>query len=200
MEVASELLTGEGLEQVQITEVAERAGVSRPLVYRLFPTRKALLRAVLEDFVADLEVRFHAALLRAWPGTLDSTTRAFIDACCDAIEARGAGPWVLLDTHCADPELGRLGRTVLAGMLAPWKERLASLGGLGAARAETVLRVVVAAGRAALDEWIEGKSSRAQASEYAVRAVSALLHALAVAPPEPEAPARKPPRPRRAKR
>ncbi|MBL8679557.1 MAG: TetR/AcrR family transcriptional regulator [Myxococcales bacterium] len=186
--VASKLLTEHGLEHVQITEVAERANVSRPLVYRLFPTRKALVRAVLEDFAHDLSERFQQALLRGWPGTLDSATRAFIDACCDAIEARGAGPWLLLDAHGADPELARLGRATLDALLEPWQKRLAELGGLSSRRAASVLRIVVAAGRAALDGWLDGTSSRAQASDDSVRAVSVLLQVFAVAsePPRTE--------------
>lgn len=189
--VASELLTAHGIEQLQIKEVAERAGVSRPLVYRLFPTRKALVRAVLDEFASDLTERFHRALIEGWPGTLEQATGAFVSACCDAIEANGAGPWLLLDAHAIEPELARLGRSTLDAMLEPWQRKLAELGATTPRRAASVLRIVVAAGRAALDGWLEGVSSRAQASSDAVRAVSALLQCLAVEPP---APARKPAR------
>jgi AcrR family transcriptional regulator len=182
VQLAAELLTEHGLEMVQIKEVAERAGVSRPLVYRLFPTRKALVRAVLEDFAADLGARFRDALVRGWPGTLDQATDAFVSACCDAIEARGAGPWLLLDAHAIEPELARLGRATLDELIDPWKRHLSELGALSPRRASSVLRVVVAAGRAALDPWLEGTASREQATQDAVRAVSALLQALAIAP------------------
>lgn len=178
--VASKLLTEHGLERVQITEVAERAGVSRPLVYRLFPTRKALVRALLEDFAHDLGERFSAALLKSWPGTMEAATGAFIAACCDAIDAHGAGPWILLDANSGDPELARLGRDTLDELLAPWQARLAELGGLSPKRAAVVLRVVVAAGRAALGGWLEGVSSRAQATDDCVRVVSALLQVFIV--------------------
>ncbi len=63
LSVAAQILTEQGVEQVQITEVAERAKVSRPLVYRLFPTRKALVIALLHDFATRLGERFQAALL-----------------------------------------------------------------------------------------------------------------------------------------
>src|SRR5262245_19282245 len=52
LDEAARLLTEHGIEQLQITEVATRVGVSRPLVYRQFPTRQALVRALLEDFTA----------------------------------------------------------------------------------------------------------------------------------------------------
>src|SRR5262245_23450584 len=97
LDEAARILTDQGIEHLQITEVATRAGVSRPLVYRQFPSRAALLRAVLEDFAALVNERFHRALVRALPGSIASITTAFVEASCDAIEQRGAGPWQLLD-------------------------------------------------------------------------------------------------------
>lgn len=173
--VAAAILTAQGVEHVQITEVAERAGVSRPLVYRLFPTRRALVQALLEDFVARLGERFHQALLGALPGTLDGITESFVNACCAAIDEEGAGPWLLLDARGADPELARLGRQILAQLLKPWQKRLSELTSLPPRRAANVMWVVVAAGRAALDGWIEGTVSRRAAVDDATRAVSALL-------------------------
>ncbi len=175
LSVAAQILTEQGVEQVQITEVAERAKVSRPLVYRLFPTRKALVIALLHDFATRLGERFQAALLATWPGTVPDITRAFVDASCEAIEEHGAGPWLLLDNKGTDPELGRIGRAVLADLLLPWKRRLRELTGLPPRRSANLLWVVVAAGRAALDGWIEGSISRRMATEDATRAVTAPL-------------------------
>lgn len=173
LSVAAQILE-QGVEQVQITEVAERAKVSRPLVYRLFPTRKALVIALLHDFATRLGERFQAALLATWPGSVPDITRAFVDASCEAIEEHGAGPWLLLDNKGTDPELGRIGRAVLADLLLPWKRRLRELTGLPPRRSANLLWVVVAAGRAALDGWIEGSISRRMATEDATRAVTAL--------------------------
>jgi AcrR family transcriptional regulator len=179
LDEAARVLTEQGVEQLQITEVAARAGVSRPLVYRQFPTRKALVRALLEDFAALVNERFQKALLRALPGTIESITTAFVEASCDAIERRGAGPWQLLDARGADPEIARLGREIFAGLLDPWQVQLADFIGTTPARAESLLWVIVAAGRAALDGWIEGGLSREQAVRDATTAVSALLVAFA---------------------
>jgi AcrR family transcriptional regulator len=172
---AAHILTEEGLEHLQITEVAERAGVSRPLVYRLFPSRQALLRAVLEDFVARVGERFQRALVRALPGTVERIVAAFIEASCDAIADKGAGPWLLLDARGADPALARVGRAAFAELLGPWREQLAGFIGAPPRRAANVLWVIVAAGRAALDGWIDGTLSRAEAVSDATRAVTALL-------------------------
>jgi len=175
LEVAAQILTAQGVEHVQITEVAERAGVSRPLVYRLFPTRQALIQALMQDFAARLGQRFQQALLAAWPGSLEEITRAFVTASCTAIEEQGAGPWRLLDARGAAPELARLGRESLDGLVKPWRQQLAALTGLPPRRTANLMWVVVAAGRAALDGWIEGSISRRAAIEDATRAVSALL-------------------------
>ncbi|MCA9611482.1 MAG: TetR/AcrR family transcriptional regulator, partial [Myxococcales bacterium] len=81
---ASRILTEEGLEKLQVSALAERAGVSRPLVYRAFPTRHALFRAILEDFTDAIDRRFHSALLHALPkGGIEAIAKAFIEASCD---------------------------------------------------------------------------------------------------------------------
>jgi AcrR family transcriptional regulator len=190
LDEAARILTEQGIERLQITDVAERAGVSRPLVYRQFPTRNALVRALLEDFAALVDERFHRALLRALPGTVESITTAFVQASCDAIEQRGAGPWQLLDARGTDPELSRLGREIFARLLGPWQTELAGFIGTTPRRAASLLWVIVAAGRAALDGWIEGSLSRAEAVGDAAVAVSALLVAFTKKkepPPEPRA-------------
>lgn len=192
LDEAARILTEQGIEHLQITEVATRAGVSRPLVYRQFPSRSALLRAVLEDFAALVDERFHKALVRALPGTIASITTAFVEASCDAVEQRGAGPWQLLDARGADPELARLGREIFGRLLDPWQTELGGFIGTTPRRARSLLWVIVAAGRAALDGWIEGGLSRAEAVRDATTAVSALLVAFTT-PTEHPPPRRKRP-------
>jgi AcrR family transcriptional regulator len=62
--VAARVLSEDGAPALEITTVAARAGVTRPVVYRFFPTRTALLVGVLEDFESDLVHRYQQALLR----------------------------------------------------------------------------------------------------------------------------------------
>lgn len=177
---ASRILTEEGLEKLQVSALAERAGVSRPLVYRAFPTRHALFRAILEDFTDAIDRRFHSALLHALPkGGIEAIAKAFIEASCDVIEEKGAGPWLLLDAPAADPELARIGWETFTKLLGPWQHQLSVFTGSNARRAANDLRVIVAAGRAALFGWIDGSISRAEAVEDAARSVTALLAAFA---------------------
>lgn len=180
---ASQILTEEGLDKLHVSALAERAGVSRPLVYRQFPTRHALVRAILEDFADAINERFHHALLAALPaGTIESITTAFIEVSCDVIEEKGAGPWLLLDARGNDPEIVRIGRESFTRLLGPWQDQLATFTGSDARRAANDLWIIVAAGRAALWGWIDGTISRAEAVADATRAVSALLAAFQARP------------------
>jgi AcrR family transcriptional regulator len=177
--VAAELLTDHGEDRVQITDVAERAGVSRPLVYRLFPTRQALVRAVLEDFAQFLTQRFQQARGKHGPQDVHELVSAYVEACCKAISAKGAGPWLLLDPRGADPQMAQIGREIFLELLNPWQDQLGAFLGVSNRRASHVLWIVVTAGRAALGGWIEGTVSRKQAIKDATAVVIALLRVLA---------------------
>jgi AcrR family transcriptional regulator len=175
LDVATRLLNQHGVDSVQITAVAQAAGVSRPLVYRLFPTRRALIVALLEDFVAALDARFQRALPRVFPGSLSEIVTAFVEACCEAIEERGAGAWRLLDARGVDAELTRAGHRILLGLVEPWHPRITELTGLSARRTNALALVVVAAGRAMLEGWLDRAVGRKEAIRDTTRVVTALL-------------------------
>jgi len=177
---AGRVLTQHGVEKVRVLDIADLAGISRPVVYRFFPTRRELVLAILEDFEQELNARFREALVHSVPGSLPQITQAFVEACCDAIEAKGSGPWYLLDARGAtDPEVARLGLGIHERLLAPWHPRIAETTGLDADRVQSLVRIVVAAGRAALDGWIEHRRSRPEAVQDATRAISVLLREFA---------------------
>ncbi|MFO0691923.1 MAG: TetR/AcrR family transcriptional regulator [Polyangiales bacterium] len=179
LDVAARVLSEDGAPALEITTVAARAGVTRPVVYRFFPTRTALLVGVLEDFESDLVHRYQQALLRTLGAPLERTVVAFVEASCDAIEAKGKGAWNLLDARDPDLEAARLGRKVQSRMIAPFVERLAEVTGRSPIDVETVARIVVAAGRAGLDGYLEGRIPRQAAVRDAARAVGAVIAAFA---------------------
>ena len=175
--VAARLLTEQGVDGLQFTELAAAAGVTRPVVYKFFPSRPALIAAVLGDFEDALRKRFVEGAARHLPGTLEEITRVFVDAVCDAIEDKGAGPWHLLASNGPDPEAARLGREIQERLVAPWYQRIAEATGASPREVETVSAMLVAAGRAVLERWYAGGLSRAEAARDATRGVSALLRA-----------------------
>lgn len=188
-------MTTHGVDGVQFAEVAAAAGVTRPLVYRFFLSRRALIMAVLEDYADDLTVRFARGALRS-TGSLDEVARVFVEATCDTIEDKGAGPWHVLGSKGPDPEVARLGQEILDRLMAPWQTRIAHRLGMDEREAATVARMVVAAGRAVLELWYGGALTREQAVSDTARGVSALLQAFA-APDNGNRRRSQPPRPRR---
>jgi AcrR family transcriptional regulator len=175
LRAAAKLLGERGTEGVQINEVAREAGVSRPIVYRFFATRDALFAGLLEDMAAELESRMKQALVQMVASPLSDAVGAMVEACCAAIESKGRGAWLLLDARGSDPELAALGASIHARLLAPWHARIREHTGLKPRDTELLMHVVVAAGRAALDPWLEGRVSRARAVDAATRAVKALI-------------------------
>ena len=174
-------MTTRGVDGMQFAEVAAAAGVTRPLVYRFFPSRQALIMAVLEDYADDLTARFARGALRS-TGTLDAVARVFVEAVCDTIEDKGAGPWHLLDSKGPDPAVARLGEDVQERLMAPWRSRIAHRMGMSEREAATVTRMVVAASRAVLELWNGGALTREEAVRDTARGVSALLEAFSAPP------------------
>ena len=179
LDVAARVLTDQGAARVEMMEVARLAGVTRPVVYRFFPTRMALVEGVLADFQRALAVRFQQALVSSMGKPVPEIAEAFIDAAADAIEARGKGAWQLMYAKSSDPEAAQLGRAALGQLVTPWLPRVAELTGLAQPRARLLVDIVVAAGGAALDGWLDGPLRRKDAVRIAAQAVSALLRELA---------------------
>jgi AcrR family transcriptional regulator len=175
--VAADLLTARGVDGVQIGDVAAAGGVSRQLVYRFFPSRQAVIKAVLEEFANALTAEFGRHALGRLPADLADATQVFVEAACDTIDAQGAGAWHLLDSKGPDPEVAGLGRAIMDRLLAPWPARIAAVTGIARRDATVVARMVVAAGRAALDLWCAGEITRREAVRHATLGMTALIEA-----------------------
>jgi AcrR family transcriptional regulator len=174
-------MTARGADAVQFADVAAAGGVTRQLVYKFFPNRRALIMAVLEDFADELTRRFAAGGASSMPASIPDATRVFVEAVCDTIEARGAGPWRLLGTKGPDAEVAGLAREIDDRLLAPWQARIAETTGASAREVATLARMIVAAGRTVLELWYDGALTRQEAVRDATRGVSALLEAFTVA-------------------
>jgi len=183
LRVATALLNERGVDGVQFADVAAAAGVTRPLVYRFFASRQALIMDVLQDYVAELTERFGRGAMRIIPGSNADVSHIFVEAVCDTIEKRGAGPWNLLDSKGPDPEIARFGQELMDRLMAPWRLRLADAIGTSARETATLARMIVAAGRAALDLWCAGALTREEAVRDTTRGISALVEGFAKSRP-----------------
>lgn len=177
LRTAASLVEREGVDALELKRLAEEAGVSRPIVYRFFPNRQALIVGLLEDLENDLVRRFRALAVRPLPRDIAAATRLLVDAVCDAIEEKGVGPWELLGSKGPHRDVAKLAAAIQARLLAPWVRRVARATGATRREAETVSHMLVAAGRAVLERWYTGAISRSDAARDATRGVSALLSA-----------------------
>lgn len=174
--VASELLATRGIDHVRMPEVADAAGVTRAVVYRFFPSRQAILVAVLEEFRRDLEQRYaeRAVLLRD-PRKLEAALVAFTEASCDAIDHAGAGGFILLNMDGPDPDIAAFSRATRDALYQPWLTRVANVTGMREPMLAAVSAMTVASSRAALMLYLERRIGREQTVEAVSRGLRALL-------------------------
>ncbi len=102
LEQAADLIQREGLSAVTMERLAKDAGISKGLVYNYFPSRDALLAALLQKEQAQLRERGMAEALRvdSFEALIEGTTRLYLEQTHD----RGAVILPLL----ADPSVSRL--------------------------------------------------------------------------------------------
>ncbi len=193
VEAAGRVLTRDGVDAIRIPTVAEEAGVTRPVVYKHFANRQAIIIAVLEDFSEALDARFRSVLSDSGE-SFDASLRGVIIATCDTIEHKGPGPWRLLGSAGPDREVEQVAHEIRDRLLQPWSARIAST--TGAPRDEVLAlgHVTSAVTRGVLDFWVEGRLSRDRAMQITLRSVGALVREFApsgipdedTAPPLPE--------------
>lgn len=86
LDAARELIRSEGADSLTLARIADRAGVTKPLVYQHFGTKAAVLAELYRGF----KVRTHEALdtaLAETPSNLNQVSRVIADAYIDCIDA-----------------------------------------------------------------------------------------------------------------
>ena len=138
LEVAAERVVAGGLDQLTLEEVAADAGVSKGGLLYHFPTKAALIEALVTDVLDRFEQTVERASgPDASPG---AWTRAYVDATFDAEVSRPALATALL----AAPDVGADLVAACAARFADWQQRLEQ-DGLEAGTAATI--------RFACDGW-----------------------------------------------
>lgn len=100
---ATQVFAELGYEGASISEIAARCGVTRPIVYDHFPTKKALLLALIEQHHA----RFMGALAtKAWGRELDEDLlRELIAGYLDQVATDPGGWRILCLERASDPDI-----------------------------------------------------------------------------------------------
>jgi AcrR family transcriptional regulator len=71
LDVAGELFAAHGYHRLSMEQLADAAGVSKPVLYQHFPSKRALYLALVRDAVAEMEAQVRKALA----GTPDNRAR-----------------------------------------------------------------------------------------------------------------------------
>lgn len=176
LHVAYQILAEEGPEGIQISEVAQRAGVSRPLVYRFFANRTELLVAVLDDFERSLSARFLSLITgNTFPENPREIAAMFVHSSCDLIEERGGGAWDLLMSRSTDKDVVAFSKEVLQRVMEPWYPPLEEYCRGSHVPASVIADMLIAAGDTALHHWVHGRISREVAVTACVRSIAGIL-------------------------
>jgi len=83
-EASIQVLLAVGYRKLTTTRVAERAGVSVGTLYQYFPNRQALVRAVLERYLAEMSASIQADCRALRGRSLDRIATGMVDAIIDA--------------------------------------------------------------------------------------------------------------------
>ena len=174
--VAARLLDERGVDGLRIPDVAEAAGVTRPVIYRHFPNRQAILMDLLEEMGNALGERLegHAA---SGLGDLEKLMPDLFEGLCDEIEARGAGVWKLLNSAGPDPEVEAVAQRVRERLVAPWYARVAAVTHTSGEEAAAVTSIIHAVVPPLITLWHAGTLTRAEAVSHLTRAVGAIVDA-----------------------
>lgn len=176
LRVASEIISTDGVDNVRIPYVAAAAGVTRPVVYKFFPNRHELIKGVLEDFRDDFARRTPNILETEGDTDIATIARAFIDAACDTIEARGSGGWQLLRSSVHDQEISEICKEFRMQLVQPWLIPLRELTGVDDAEALALADMFLTGAGEILQRWIDGDFSRQQVATLLGRIILAVLN------------------------
>ncbi|ACL59849.1 TetR/AcrR family transcriptional regulator [Methylobacterium nodulans] len=104
VEIARQIVRDEGADALTLGRLAERAGVSRPVVYDHFETRNGLLKALYEDYDARRMAVLQAALV-ASPATLADRAKVIAETYVECVLTEGTDIPGVAAALAGSPEL-----------------------------------------------------------------------------------------------
>lgn len=173
--VAADLLTERGPDGVRIPDVAERAGVSRAVVYRFFPNRQAILLDLIEELGRVLQERVEASLAREGLDDVDALLELLFRDVCDSVAEVGPGVWHLLNSSGPDPDIERVALTVRQRITGPWFVRVAEVTRAPERDALALTSMIAAVIPAVVEQWLSGRVDRDEAVSHLKRGVAGLI-------------------------
>ncbi|WP_329379987.1 TetR/AcrR family transcriptional regulator [Streptomyces sp. NBC_01716] len=170
LEVARELIRDMGTDEFTLGRLAERAGVTKPLVYDHFGDRSGVLAELYREFEAHQREMLGVALDDAGPelpAVAGVVAGAYIDCCL----AEGRELADVVAALAGSPTLSRLRQEAEDAYLAMCREALEPLAGpIDAAG----LHVIIGAGDALARGALSGRISSARAHGALTRVITAI--------------------------
>lgn len=124
LDVAWQIIRAEGTDALTLGYLAEKAGVTKPVVYDHFVTRAGLLAALYRDFDARQTVEMDAAIAECEP-TLVGTASVIAKAYVDCVMFQGTEIPGIIAALASTPELEKIKREYEAIFLEKCRRDLA---------------------------------------------------------------------------
>ncbi|MGI9017388.1 MAG: TetR/AcrR family transcriptional regulator [Euzebya sp.] len=150
--VAGERFAELGFHALSMEAIADAAGISKPVLYQHFPSKRALYVALVQDAVSEMQARVTSAL----EGTTDNGQRVqgAIRAFFDFVEDQRFR-LLFLTADSADAETGALVDEARQGVAESVAKLIAADAGLSNARAELLATGVRGLAIAGAQWWVE---------------------------------------------
>ena len=156
---ATRVLAERGFSRAGMDEIARASGTSKGGLYFHFPTKQALLAAVVSRAGALLQRRVRAAMERAGDDPLDRAEAA-LSALFEGLSGRRAMARVLNEALAAGPEIRAQAVQIedeFAALLRPELERALALGRIAPLDPELAARAWVAMAQGLIGAWADGR-------------------------------------------
>jgi AcrR family transcriptional regulator len=175
--VARQIVDQEGPASLTMERIAERCGVTKPMVYRHFANRSAVVKALLEDSWRQVD-RTIAERVAAATGPAERI-RASFSGFLDHTARQGPSFDALVSSVSSDPEIEALRRSRWAAQEARWAAGFRENFALSEATADAAAAVLHGALAGAVAHAGHSAEARREAETVVVTAIFATLRALA---------------------
>ncbi|MEI6723139.1 MAG: TetR/AcrR family transcriptional regulator [Betaproteobacteria bacterium] len=159
LDTAAAMIRAGGTDALTLANLAERAGVSKPIAYEHFETRNGLLMQLYQH-LDDRHMQRVAMALSAAPMSLDATLTLFSEAFIDCGVETGPEFGAIAAALAASPELASFRLGVRARYLEAIRLALTAHPSVGAALPEAVLIGLIGAANELAQEAASGRLAR----------------------------------------
>src|SRR5688500_3463677 len=170
LQMAYEIVRSEGTEELTLTRVAERAGVSKPIAYEHFGTRSGLLIAMYRDY-DEKQTQAMRAALEAGGKTIEDVAAILSAAYVDCAVSSGPEYGAITAALSATEEMEELLQSCRASFLEDCRDAFAPFVKLPKKKVQALLVGILGAAEALSQTAASGRMSRTEA----INALSKLM-------------------------